>query len=70
MPTILVYWSVGRSQEQKADVIDGIIQVMVEQGGARREDVVVILQDVEPGNMGRGRDRDSEVESDGVPAED
>ena len=55
MPTILVYWSVGRSQEQKAGVIDGIVDVMVEQGGARREDVVVILQDVEPGNMAHGK---------------
>lgn len=54
MPTILVYWSEGRSREQKARVIDGIIDVMVEQGGARPEDVVVIFQDVEQGNMRRG----------------
>jgi len=60
MPTILVYWSVGRSQEQKAGVIDGIVNVMVEQGGAKREDVVVIMQDVEPGNMGRGRKPETE----------
>ena len=55
MPTILVYWSEGRSREQKARVIDGIIDVMVAQGGARPEDVVVIFQDVEPGDMGRGK---------------
>lgn len=54
MPTILVYWSEGRSQAQKAQVIDGIVDVMVGQGGARREDVVVILQDIEPGNITRG----------------
>jgi 4-oxalocrotonate tautomerase family enzyme len=54
MPTILVYWSEGRTPEQKAGVIDGIIDVMVERGGARPEDVVVILQDMEKGSMGRG----------------
>jgi 4-oxalocrotonate tautomerase family enzyme len=54
MPTILVYWSEGRSREQKARVIDGIVQVMVAQGGARPEDVVVILQDVDKGDIGRG----------------
>lgn len=68
MPTILIYWSVGRSQEQKAGVIDGIVNVMVEQGGAKREDVVVIMQDVEPGNMGRGRQ--SEVETNHAPPKD
>ncbi len=54
MPTVLVYWSPGRSTKQKAEVIRGITDALVEQGGARREDVVVIFQDIEPGNAGRG----------------
>jgi len=69
MPTILIYWSEGRTQTQKAGVIDGIVKVMVEQGGAKREDVVVIMQDVEPGNMGRGRDQKSQIERDGDVAD-
>ena len=54
MPTVLVYWSPGRSSRQKADVIRGITDSLVEHGGARREDVLVIFQDIEPGNAGRG----------------
>jgi 4-oxalocrotonate tautomerase family enzyme len=54
MPTVLVYWSPGRSPRQKADVIRGITDSLVEHGGARRDDVLVIFQDIEPGNAGRG----------------
>ena len=54
MPTILIYWSPGRSQEQKAAVIREITETMVQQGGARREDVLVIFQDIQPGDAGRG----------------
>ena len=54
MPTVIVYWSPGRSQKQKADVIRGITDSLETHGGARREDVLVIFQDIEPGNAGRG----------------
>lgn len=53
MPTVLIYWSPGRTQEQKANVIQGITEVLVEEGGARREDVLVIFQNIEPGDAGR-----------------
>ena len=54
MPTILVFWSPGRTHEQKAAVVREITEVMVTQGGARREDVPVIFQDIQPGDFGRG----------------
>lgn len=53
MPTVIVYWSPGRSDEQKSDVIAGITDALVEKGGARREDVLVIFQDIAPGDFGR-----------------
>lgn len=54
MPTILIYWSPGRSHEQKAAVVREVTETMVTQGGARREDVLVIFQDIQPGDSGRG----------------
>ncbi|MFN8377406.1 MAG: 4-oxalocrotonate tautomerase family protein [Anaerolineae bacterium] len=54
MPTVIVYWSPGRTGQQKADVIRGLTDALVEFGGAHREDVLVIFQDIEPGNAGRG----------------
>lgn len=54
MPTILIYWSPGRTQEQKTAVIEKITETMVTQGGARREDVLIIFQDIQPGDAGRG----------------
>jgi 4-oxalocrotonate tautomerase family enzyme len=54
MPTVMLYWSPGRSDEQKQAVIEGITDVLVEKGNARREDVLVIFQNIEPGDFGRG----------------
>lgn len=54
MPTVILYWSPGRSDEQKQAVIEGITDVLVEKGSARREDVLVIFQNIEPGDFGRG----------------
>ena len=54
MPTVMIYWSPGRSAQQKADVIREITDTLVEHGGARRGDVLIIFQDIEPGNAGRG----------------
>ncbi len=53
MPTVILYWSPGRSDEQKQAVIEGITDVLVNQGSARREDVLVIFQNIEPGDFGR-----------------
>lgn len=53
MPTVLIYWSPGRTPEQKTNVIQGITEVLVEKGGARREDVLIIFQNIEAGDAGR-----------------
>ncbi len=53
MPTVIVYWSPGRTPEQKAAVVEGITDTLVTKGGARREDVLVIFQNIEPGDFGR-----------------
>lgn len=54
MPTVIVYWSPGRTDDQKANVIREMTNVLVEHGGANRESVVIIFQDILPGNSGRG----------------
>jgi 4-oxalocrotonate tautomerase len=53
MPTVILYWSPGRSAEQKKAVIERITDVLVEDGGARREDVLIIFQNIEPGDFGK-----------------
>jgi 4-oxalocrotonate tautomerase family enzyme len=53
MPTVIIYWSQGRSREQKSTVIEEITDVLVKHGSARREDVLVIFQEIFPGNSGR-----------------
>lgn len=53
MPTILVYWSPGRTREQKQAVVEGITDTLVNHGAARREDILVIFQNIEPGDSGR-----------------
>jgi len=54
MPTVIVYWSPGRTDQQKADVIQDVTQTLVEKGGARREDVLIIFQEIQSGDAGRG----------------
>ncbi len=54
MPTVLIYWSPGRTQQQKNDVIAEITDALVKKAGAKREDVLVIFQEIQPGNAGRG----------------
>ena len=54
MPTVIVYWSPGRTAEQKANVIQGITESLAEHGGAQRKDVLIIFQDIQTGDAGRG----------------
>lgn len=54
MPTVTIYWSPGRNAEQKKAVIEGITDTLVTKAGARREDVLIIFQNIEPGDFGRG----------------
>lgn len=53
MPTVIIYWSPGRSAAQKQAVIENITEALVRDGGARREDVLVIFQNIEAGDFGR-----------------
>jgi len=54
MPTVIVYWSPGRTQNQKQRVVEEITNTLVEHGNARIDDVLIIFQDIQPGNAGRG----------------
>ncbi len=56
MPTVIIYWSPGRTPEQKAAVVREITDTLVEHGGAKRSDVLIILQNIEPGDAARGGD--------------
>ena len=53
MPTVIIYWSPGRTDRQKEDVIREITETLVTRGSARLEDVVVIFQEIKPGDAGR-----------------
>ncbi|MBI5929213.1 MAG: tautomerase family protein [Chloroflexi bacterium] len=53
MPTIIIYWSPGRTDDQKARVAEKITQVLVDEGGAKLEDVLIIFQKIESGNTAR-----------------
>ncbi|HLY26546.1 MAG TPA: tautomerase family protein [Aggregatilineales bacterium] len=53
MPTVIIYWSPGRTEQQKGDVIRDITETLVTKGSARREDVLIIFQDIKPGDAGR-----------------
>lgn len=53
MPTVIIYWSPGRSAEQKKAVVEEVTETLVAKGGARREDVLIIFQNIEAGDFGR-----------------
>jgi 4-oxalocrotonate tautomerase len=54
MPTVIVYWSPGRTSQQKQRVVEEITDTLVTHGSARVEDVLIIFQDILPGDSGRG----------------
>ncbi len=53
MPTVIIYWSPGRTHQQKADVIREVTDALVKHGSARREDVLILFQEILAGNAGR-----------------
>ena len=53
MPTVIIYWSPGRTDEQKAQVTRKITETLVEDGGAKLEDILIIFQHIEAGNVAR-----------------
>lgn len=56
MPTVIVYWSPNRTKEEKPAVARDITQALVKHGRARREDVLIIFQDIKDGDSFRGRE--------------
>lgn len=54
MPTVIIYWSPGRSQTQKERLVERITDALVEEAEAKRSDVLVIFQNVESGDAARG----------------
>jgi phenylpyruvate tautomerase PptA (4-oxalocrotonate tautomerase family) len=53
MPTVIVYWAPGRSTKQKTRVSQKIYETLVEDGGARPEDVLIIFQNIEADDSAR-----------------
>jgi phenylpyruvate tautomerase PptA (4-oxalocrotonate tautomerase family) len=64
MPTVIVYWSPGRTDAQKSAVARGITRALVDEGGAKVKDVLVIFQNILPGDALRG----SQIELDDAEA--
>lgn len=54
MPTVIVYWSPGRTHEQKERVVERITQALVEEAGAEQKDILIIFQNIEAGDAARG----------------
>ena len=53
MPTVIIHWAPGRTQEQKQRIFERITETLVEDGGAAPEAVTIILQDIAPGDAAR-----------------
>jgi 4-oxalocrotonate tautomerase family enzyme len=54
MPTVIIYWSPGRSDNQKQAVAEKITDALVDEGNANRNDVLIIFQNIEAGDAARG----------------
>jgi len=54
MPTIIVEWAEGRTDEQKAELVKGITEVVTKVSKAPPEAVLVIIHDNPAANTGRG----------------
>ena len=54
MPTIIVEWAAGRTDEQKAELVRGITEVVTRVSKAPPEAVSVIIHDNGPANTGKG----------------
>ena len=54
MPIVIIHWAPGRSEDQKKRIFRKITDTIVEDGGAAREAVTIIFQDIVPGDSARG----------------
>ena len=58
MPTVIVYWARGRDTKQKQYLARRITDAFVEEAGANRDNVLIIFQNIEPGDAVRGSQLD------------
>lgn len=54
MPVVQVHMRAGRSAEDKRRLIESITDVVVDVLGSKRERVVVLLDEIDPGSWGQG----------------
>jgi 4-oxalocrotonate tautomerase len=54
MPVINVNMLTGRTKEQKQQIVAGITDVMVNVAGAKKEGIVVVINETSPENYGLG----------------
>ena len=54
MPVVQVHMRAGRSAEEKRQLIESLTDVITSVLGSRRERVVVLLDEVDPGSWGQG----------------
>jgi 4-oxalocrotonate tautomerase family enzyme len=66
MPTVIVYWSPGRTPQQKQQVIAEMTKTLVEHGGARLDDVLIIFQEIQSGDAGRAGKVTPPIKADGL----
>ena len=53
MPTVIVYWSGGRSQRQKERLIERITDAFIEEADAKQSDILIVFQNIEAGDAAR-----------------
>ena len=63
MPTIIIYWSPGRSPQEKQAVANGFIETLVDKGKAKRDDILIVFQNIEDGDAFRGKSSSNETDS-------
>ncbi len=54
MPVVEVHMRTGRSAEEKRRLIESMTDVITQVLGSRRERVVVLLDEIDPGSWGQG----------------
>ncbi len=54
MPTIILRWSPGRSEAQRAAVAQAITDILVREGNAKAEDVLIFFEELQPGHWAKG----------------
>ena len=53
MPTVFVYWYPGCDSEQKQKNAQSITDILVEDGNAKPESILIIFEEITPDNTAR-----------------